>query len=92
MKKYAFIHEAEHISESLGISEKRHQEIFHDVKEAFRENDPPSMIMEAAINAAQPKNDVEAMYIGFVVSDIIQKFKAFQENPAAAILAALGKS
>lgn len=50
------------------------------------------MIMEVAINAAQPQNEVEAMYIGFLVSDIIQKFKAFQENPAAAILAALGKS
>ncbi len=92
MKKYAFIHEAEHVSESLGISEKRNQEIFDHVKEAFRENNSPSTIMEAAINAAQPQNDVEAMYIGFVVSDITQKFKAFQENPVAAMLAALGKS
>lgn len=84
MEKYAFIHEAEYVNESLGISDKRHQEIFDDVKEAFLKNDSPSTIMEAAINAAQPQNDVEAMYIGYLASDITQK--------AAAMIADLGKS
>ena len=89
MQKFAFNNDAEYLSVSLGISDDRNTEIFEIVKESFRINQNPSSLMEAAINAAQPKNHVEAMYLGFVVSDILNKFKEFGQNPLAKLLEAL---
>lgn len=72
-KKYGFRNDLEHLSENLGISDERHVEISKACHVAVAEcgqEGVPAML-EYTMNRVQPKNEVEAAYVGFVLKGAI---------------------
>lgn len=68
MDKYAFRNDLEHINDNLGISDERHKEIAKQCEIALIEGEGRlSNSIEYALNELQPKNMVEAFYIGFML-------------------------
>jgi len=68
MDKFAFLHDEERVNENLGISDRRHVEIVKQCEIALIEGDGSiPKALEWAMNKLEPKNLVEAMYIGFVM-------------------------
>ena len=68
MDKFAFLHDEEHLNDNLGISDKRHVEIVKQCEISLIETEGSiSQALEWAMNKLEPKNLVEAMYIGFVM-------------------------
>lgn len=79
MDKYAFRNDLEHINDNLGISDSRNKEIAKQCEIALIEGEGCiSPALEYALNKLQPKNMVEAMYIGFMM-----KAKIDFQNPLA---------
>ena len=79
MDKYAFRNDLEHINDNLGISHERNKEIAKQCEIALIEGEGGiSLAIEYALNKLQPKNMVEAMYIGFMM-----KAKIDFQNPLA---------
>lgn len=79
MKKYAFA-DCDTISQALGIEDKRFEEIKQAAVDTalgaylFDKNiDKPSKALEVLINLVQPKSEVEAMFAGYVFSEIEAK-------------------
>lgn len=90
MDKYAFLNEHEHVNDNLGISDERHKEMIKSCRVALIESDDNCCTaMEIVMNKIQPKNMVEALYLGFVLRTVIEA-----DNPIkkiAAIFAMMAK-
>lgn len=81
-KKYKFNHDTELISEGLGITDERFDEIAEIVRKAYYNEKDFIHAFEHAFNAAQPKSLQEAAMIGFCVGILnerqIQEFKKLE--------------
>lgn len=81
-KKYKFNHDTEFISEGLGVTNERFDEIAEIVSKAYRQEKDFIHAFEHAFNAAQPKGVKEAAIIGFCVGILnerqIQEFKKLE--------------
>lgn len=79
MDKYAFRNDLEHINDNLEISDRWHMEIVKTCEISLIEGEGRvTDSIEYALNKLQPKNMVEAMYIGFVL-----KARIDFQNPLA---------
>lgn len=85
MSKYAFNHETDQLTVALGISEKRFDEIVRSIRHAKIDSNNVLELVELSMNALQPKNEVEAMFIGFSIA----KIEEVENNPIARLLASM---
>lgn len=92
--RYAFNHDTQKINEAMGIDEQRSDELLSASKKAVfaafvsddKINDTVKMI-ELCINEGQPKNIVEALFMGFhlgrgevKISELARKMQAMLKN------------
>lgn len=73
-RRYAFLHEEENICPAIGIDDKRGHNLYELIcAEVYRIDQDTrdvskSEAFERVLNATIPTNEVEAMYVGFVVA------------------------
>lgn len=76
-KQYKFNHDTELISEGLGVTDERFDEIAEMVRKAYRQEKDFVHAFEHAFNAAQPKSLEEAAIIGFCVGILYERQMQF---------------
>lgn len=87
-KEWAFNHDTETVYETIGVSEEWVDKVVEEIQIGCIKTKNQVELMEYAINRVQPKNEVEALYLGFMVGVIYLK-KKMEQNPLSAMLAAL---
>ena len=82
MNKIKFDHSKEKLSESLGISEDRYDEIFEACFSAVvsTENNTASKDIESAIKRLNPINESEFVFIGFQIGSISRKLEEINKK------------
>lgn len=76
-KKYKFNHDTELISDGLGITDERFNQIAEIVRKAHRQENDLVDAFEHTFNAVQPKSMEEAALIGHILRTINQANKLF---------------
>ncbi len=90
MDKYAFLTEHEYVYENLGISDECNREMIKHCRVALIESDDNCCAaMEIVMNKTKPKNMVEALYLGFVLRNVIEVESPIKKM--AAIFAMIAK-
>ena len=87
MDKYAFLNDKESLNEALGIPEARFNEIVKVCRIAIIEGDSKVSSLEYAMNKVEPKNMVEAAFLGYALCTVIDA----ETSPLKAIFAVMSK-
>lgn len=82
--EYKLNHEGENLVEGLNMDERRFDEIATEAKVARIRGKDVAEVFEIALNAAQPKDIIEALLLGYTLGRCIEKEK--QINPLAQML------
>ena len=85
MAKYAFNHDTNQLTVAFGISEERFEEIVKGIQHAKIDADNVLETFENALNKLDPKNMVEAAFIGFSIAKIYE----VESSPLARFLMAM---
>jgi len=87
MDKYAFLTDTESFNEALGIPEKRFKEIVKTCRIAIVEGENKVSALEYAMNKVDPKNTVEAAFLGYVLCSVLDA----EISPLKAIVAVMSR-
>ena len=85
MEKYAFNHDTNELTTAMGISEERFDEIVKTIRHAQIDGDNVLETIEITLNKLDPKNIVEAMFIGYSIAKCIDA----NHNPLLRVLQAM---
>lgn len=72
IKKYAFNHDGQNMEEALGLQPGDSKRFVKEVQKVWIDADDTVHFFEIAINRVQPKNEVEAMYLGYCLGILAQ--------------------
>lgn len=89
-RNWAFDHDGHNWPTVIGMTEERSDEIIKTVRHELIDCDTLCYAAEAAFNKIQPQNEVEALYIGYVLG----KANAMSQHgasPFAALAKLLGE-
>jgi len=90
MNKFAFNHDEENLPLCMGIEEHRSDEIIKAARVQHIEAANVLELFEATINIVNPKDKVEAMYLGYVVAKVLELNRS-QSGGIMQLLSMLGK-
>jgi len=87
MEKYAFNHDTNELTTAMGISEERFDEIVKAIRHAQVDGDNVLDTIEITLNKLDPKDIVEAMFIGYSIAKCYEA----EANPMLRMLHSMRK-
>ena len=81
MAKYAFNHDSNDLLEAFGFTEEHMIKMAKTVLKAQIDGETQLDTMEISMNEVDPKNMVEAMYLGYIIGMRYGTLQARKENP-----------